>query len=243
MLALAPAMAIFYHVIGENAVLVCCFIFAGFLWLISFTLASMMYKAMASQTAVLVIATVAFTELARWALYVIARESAVHIFPTNPRRDALTRRPAVATAIGLGIAVTQTLVVHGQVLAEARGYGTYYSPGCSAMPLFVSVAIQCSLLTVLQVLWTMLFFDGLRRGRRRQVGGTVAGHFGMMALNMTLREGSEGGCVVNIAVSLCTVAIYGVCAYRVFHSRAQGWEHMQRLEDAPEHNEAAQIAS
>jgi len=138
LLALAPAGTIFYYVIGENAVLVCSFIFAGFVWLCSFILASILYKLLASQLVVLVLATVTCSELARWSLYLIARESAVHIFPAGQnRKDALTRRPAVATAAGLGIAVTQTLVAHGQVLVEARGLGTFYAEGCSPMPYFV----------------------------------------------------------------------------------------------------------
>lgn len=215
LLALSPAATTFYHVVGENAVLVCCFIFAGFVWLLSFTMSSMVYTALGSQAAVLVFATVTFCELARWGLYVIARESTVHIFPSSLRNSALTRRPSVAMAIGLGMGVTQTLVAHGQVLVDARGYGTFYSTGCSLMPHFVNVAVQCSLLTVLQVVWTLLFFDGLRLGRKRQIAGTIAGHFGMMALKMVV-TGSHG-CAINIAVSASTAVIFLGCTYQVFY--------------------------
>ena len=201
MIALGPALSIFYWVIGENAVLVCCFVFSGFLWVCSFTLGSVFYKIAASEVWILVLATVATCELARWGLYVMARDSARHIFSSSQStvapKDSLTRRPAVAIACGLGLGVAQTMVAHGQVLVESRGPGTYYSEGCSVMPYFVSVAVQCALLTVVQVLWTLLLFDGLRRSRPAQIYGVVGGHFFMAGLNMFITGHKlAAGCIL-----------------------------------------------
>jgi len=43
LLALAPAISMFYYAIGENAVLIIIFIFSAFIWQISFTIASVLF--------------------------------------------------------------------------------------------------------------------------------------------------------------------------------------------------------
>ena len=98
------------------------------------------------------------------------------------------------------------------------------------MPYIVSIALQSSLLTVLQVLWTLLLFDGLRRGRQGQIAGVVGGHYAMTALNMIITgTQTPTGCVYNISLSFCTAGLFLAWGYRVFCLGVHRTAGMQRV--------------
>ena len=85
---------------------------------------------------------------------------------------------------GLGYGVMSAMFMYVNVLSEASGPGTYYTPGSPSMPIFVSGALQGSVMTFLHVCWGLLCSEAVEKRDWKLLLGVTLSH--MVRYTVTL---------------------------------------------------------
>lgn len=104
-------------------------------------------------------------------------------------------------AAGTGYGGMHVIFLYGTLLAsEANNVGTLYQPSCDVMPSLVNTAIASHLFSLLDIVWMMWTFYGMRR---RRDGGTFESDGGLLPTPGNSEHGGAGGAASmrNSAVS------------------------------------------
>lgn len=109
---------------------------------------------------------------------------------------------ACALAAGTGFGGMHAILLYGTLLASESGNrGTLYQPSCPGIPALVLSAVHAFLFTILDVLWMLFTFFGMRRGRMGE--STSSRGFGAMFGN---GGGNKALIVVLLSHVCATVA-------------------------------------
>lgn len=74
-------------------------------------------------------------------------------------------------AAGVGFGGMHTVLLYGTLLASESGrIGTLYQPSCTIMPSLVNSAFMACMFAILDIIWMLLTFYGMRRIRGNLVG-------------------------------------------------------------------------
>lgn len=148
---------------------------------------------------------------------------------------------ACALAAGTGFGGMHAILLYGTLLASESGnLGTLYQPSCPGIPALVLSAVHAFLFTILDVLWMLLTFFGMRRRRRMGESSTrSSGGFGAMfgdekaggnralmfvllshfcATAATIPNNFKNGCHVSVPVLTAVTLVTGL----VFWAGASG---------------------
>ena len=102
-------------------------------------------------------------------------------------------------AAGTGYGGMHIIFLYGTLLAsEANNVGTLYQPSCEVMPSLVNSAIVSHLFSLLDIVWMMWTFYGMRR---RRDGGTFESEGGLLPTPGTSEHGAGGPSIRNPTVS------------------------------------------
>ena len=102
-------------------------------------------------------------------------------------------------AAGTGYGGMHIILLYGTLLAsEANNVGTLYQPSCEVMPSLVNSAIVSHLFSLLDIVWMMWTFYGMRR---RRDGGTFESEGGLLPTPGTSEHGAGGPSIRNSTVS------------------------------------------
>lgn len=94
-------------------------------------------------------------------------------------------------AAGTGYGGMHIIFLYGTLLAsEANNVGTLYQPSCEVMPSLVNTAIVSHLFSLLDIVWMMWTFYGMRR---RRDGGTFESEGGLLPTPGTSEHGAAAG--------------------------------------------------
>ena len=94
-------------------------------------------------------------------------------------------------AAGTGYGGMHIIFLYGTLLAsEANNVGTLYQPSCEVMPSLVNSAIVSHLFSLLDIVWMMWTFYGMRR---RRDGGTFESEGGLLPTPGTSEHGAGTG--------------------------------------------------
>jgi len=99
-------------------------------------------------------------------------------------------------ALGLGSGITQSSVTFLSVLWDATGPGSYFSPSCPTISLFLVNAIMSFCFILLHCLWSVVALDGFRERNYKKMGAVVLSH--LIASLLTLINLPWGNCVASI---------------------------------------------
>ena len=93
-------------------------------------------------------------------------------------------------AAGTGYGGMHIIFLYGTLLAsEANNVGTLYQPSCEIMPSLVNTAVVSYLFSLLDILWMMWTFYGMRR---RRDGGTFESEGGLLPTPGTSEHNGSG---------------------------------------------------
>lgn len=118
-------------------------------------------------------------------------------------------------AAGVGFGGMHTVMLYGTLLAsEAGRVGTLYQPSCTIMPSLVNSAFMACMFAILDIVWMLLTFYGMRRINGNFIGvSSSSAAFGVVPGPFSLARGGLGGkmalaCVIvsHLAASFATSA-------------------------------------
>jgi len=150
---------------------------------------------------------------------------------------------ACGLAAGTGFGGMHAVMLYGTLLASESGnLGTLYQPSCPAVPSLILSAVNTFMFSILDVLWMLFTFFGMRRragiasvssirtsgigsmlGNSKQSGNlalgiSVVSH--AAAAISTLPNEFEGGCFISVpilaAIVVCTSIIFWVGISKIF---------------------------
>jgi len=200
-IAYSPAFAIFlFGIMGSPRLVILC-IGSAFFWLLGILFSSIWWFIIPPlRTAFFwtIPWSVFFQELFRFLffyLYVRAEKGFVRAHQTA----RLTTHPddlRASLALGLGSGVTHSMVTYLSILWDATGPGTYFSPSCPSVSLFLISALLSFCFILFHVLWSIVAFEGFREKNYKKMGGVVACH--LVASLLTLLNLPGGSCVASV---------------------------------------------
>jgi len=122
---------------------------------------------------------------------------------------------ACGLAAGTGFGGMHAILLYGTLLAsESDNLGTLYQSSCIGIPALVISALNTFMFTILDVLWMLLTFFGMRRRRREEASTTLTGGLGALFGNE-----KKGG---NLALLAVFVSHFCASVATVFNSGNNG---------------------
>ncbi|KAL2642087.1 hypothetical protein R1flu_009674 [Riccia fluitans] len=220
LIALGPAIALFFTVIIGKPFLILTLIVSIFSWLISLVLIAGVWRAfLPSESNVwvyipLLLSAVCCQEAARrafWHLYLkvedILNKIAVRL--SKPRLHTVDKLE-IALAFGFGHGLAHVIFFCLALLTPSFGPGTFYVPGCTQMSFFLMAALTGLSFLIIHTFSMVIAFDGHADGNKSQQIFAPGMHF--LATFATLVNLAEGGCVYGVSATLsCAVITSAVC--------------------------------
>ena len=124
--------------------------------------------------AVLVVESIFFQELMRWALwYLLQSAGKSKLMQTRGEMSRIKEE----ISIGSGIATAHLTIMYGSILWDAKGTGSYYLGSCEMLPLFVTSAVIGGIISILDVCWTIIAFEGYRTRSYVKIIFVISAHF------------------------------------------------------------------
>ena len=79
-------------------------------------------------------------------------------------------------AIGVGISAAHEFIMYGSILWESRGPGSYYTSSCLNLPLFLSSGITAMFISLMDICWLIIAFEGYRSRSFVKIGFVFFAH-------------------------------------------------------------------
>jgi len=165
-IAFGPSVTLFLCTAAKEAQAVILLITSAFFWLLSLLLSSLVWLAVVplrKHLAFTLVFSVLFQEVLRILFVLLVKKTNVALSRISRETTDLFHGPRYSVIAGLGYGVMSAMFMYVNVLSEASGPGTYYTPGSPSMPIFVSGALQASVMTGLHVCWGLLCSDGVEK--------------------------------------------------------------------------------
>lgn len=141
---------------------------------------------------------------------------------------ALTAQTVAAAGVGFG--VTSTALIHGAVLASARGPGTHFSPECPEMSTIQLTAWYALCFNIMHICWMVISLDGLRIRGFYRIVFVVAAH--LFAALSTMVSKRRSGCIgsltlVGVTTLASVTAMAWVIRQPLYRSRKRSMRNQQ----------------
>jgi len=133
-------------------------------------------------------------------------------------------------AAGVGFGVTSTALIHGAVLASARGPGTHFSPECPEMSTIQLTAWYALCFNIMHICWMVISLDGLRIRGFYRIVFVVAAH--LFAALSTMVSKRRSGCIgsltlVGVTTLASVTAMAWVIRQPLYRSRKRSMRNQQ----------------
>eukprot|EP01118_Nematostelium_gracile_P006152 TRINITY_DN1978_c0_g1_i1.p1 TRINITY_DN1978_c0_g1~~TRINITY_DN1978_c0_g1_i1.p1 ORF type:complete len:133 (+),score=22.76 TRINITY_DN1978_c0_g1_i1:53-451(+) len=103
------------------------------------------------------------------------------------------------------------LITYVPVLWEAIGPAAAFSPACPSVNLFMTSGLIAHAFGMLNVLWTIISFDGFQKRSWKQIVGVIVSH--LAASMLTLLNVNGGSCYAAIILVFVVLAITAVATW------------------------------
>lgn len=81
-------------------------------------------------------------------------------------------------AIGAGVSAAHAVVMFGSILWESKGPGSFYIDSCPRIPLFLSSSVITLFISILDIFWTIIAYEGYRSRSYAKIVFVWVAHFG-----------------------------------------------------------------
>lgn len=189
LVAFGPLTALAIFVVARRSHLSIIAVVAAFAWMLSNVLAAVVWVAippLKSEWFWVLPSGVAVQELCRWLFfrgYARVERAIKRALDASAADEDMGERDEVLTDLssslsaGTGYGLMQAVIVYGSVLENGFGDGTYFTAQCP-WSLFTMMSLTTCCVSISQVAWMILAFDGYRRRSWPRVAGLVALHLG-----------------------------------------------------------------
>ncbi|KAL3678245.1 hypothetical protein R1sor_021201 [Riccia sorocarpa] len=220
LIALGPAIALFFTVIVGKPFLILTLIVSILSWLISLVLIAGVWRAfLPGESNVwvyipLLLSAVCCQEAARrlfWHVYLRVEDilDKIAVKLSKPRLHAVDKLE-IALAFGLGHGLAHVIFFCVALLTPSFGPATYYIPSCSRMSFFLMSALTGLGFLIIHTFSMIIAFDGHADGKKSQQLFAPGMH--LFATFATLVNLVDGGCVYGVSATLfCALVTSAVC--------------------------------
>ncbi|KAL5253436.1 hypothetical protein ACHWQZ_G013278 [Mnemiopsis leidyi] len=153
-------------------------------------------------------------EALRVVFVLLVKKTDVALSRISRETTDLFHGPRYSVIAGLGYGVMSAMFMYVNVLSEASGPGTYYTPGSPSMPIFVSGALQASVMTGLHVCWGLLCSEGLEKRSWPLLASVTLSH--MLVSCLTLMNEAGISPIYAIVCSYLILAVIGTFTFKRF---------------------------
>lgn len=196
-------------------------VIAAFFWMLSGVLSAILWVAipgLKTEWFWVVPSGVVIQEIVRWMFFVGYRraENAIsRALDKTGDEDTIEGRKntpmndlSSSISAGVGYGLMQGIILFGSVLENGFGNGTYFTPSCSSMSIFTLMAFTVCFVSIMQVCWMVLAFDGYRRSSAARVIPLFLFHLGSSLI--TVLNSQKGFCEIALGLQgvLMVVSIY-----------------------------------
>lgn len=223
-IAFGPAIAIFYFNISKNPQLIILTIGSSFFWLISILLASVWWYIIPPLQDFLfwtILWSVFFQETGRLLFFKVYSLAQKGVISSNVQQTShLMSHPdsfATSIAFGIGTGVTYCCVMYLSVLWEATGPGTYFSPSCPSISIFILSAVLSFCFILFHVFWSIFSFDGFRQKSYWKLLAVFLCHLSASSLTMLNIQG--GSCVASLILIFLLLIVSAIATWFVMINR------------------------
>merc|ERR1712232_820710 len=180
LIAFSPAVLFYALVVMRSHKLTVLSIGAGFFWVASVCLASILWYIIKPlrliYPQITVIVAVILSEASRWLFWVVWTKGQESLMQRTGDNVSQGTKLGEAVASGLGIGLTYSLVMYAGVLWEALGPATLMSKSCPTASVFAISAILAMAWTILHTLWAIVAFHGYYEKSKWRVGLVFISH-------------------------------------------------------------------
>jgi anterior pharynx defective protein 1 len=200
-IAFGPAFATFVLVLIKNPQLVIISIGSSFFWLCSLLIASIWWyiiPPLRYSFFWVIPWTIFFQEALRIVFYKLYSKGEIGLV-NSTKTSHLTSHPdhlKTALAFGVGSGVTDSLITYISILWESTGPGTYMSPSCPSISLFLLSSIYSLFFVLFHIFWAILSFDSWRKRDWKKLGAVAGTH--LVASLLTLLNLPGGNCFASL---------------------------------------------
>lgn len=221
-IAFGPSVTLFLVTAASEAQAVILLIASAFFWLLSLLLSSLVWLAavpLRKHLAFTLFFSVIFQEALRVLFVLLVKKTNTALSRISRETTDLFHGPRYSIIAGLGYGVMSAMFMYVNVLSEASGPGTYYTPGSPSMPIFVSGALQGSVMTFLHVCWGLLCSEAVEKRDWKLLLGVTLSH--MFVSAMTLLNEAGFSPLYSLLVSYLTLAVVGTFTFRKFRGQVK----------------------
>lgn len=125
----------------------------------------------------------------------------------NPRSEVPLNDLSSSFSAGVGYGLMQSIIVFGSVLENGFGDGTYYTAQCSSMSLFTLTAFTTCFVSIMQIAWMVLAFNGYRNKSVLRVTLLFFLHLGSSMTSLLNKQTEMCGVGIGIQCALMLVSV------------------------------------
>jgi anterior pharynx defective protein 1 len=231
LVAFGPIAAIAILLVSKRSHLSIISVVGAFAWMLSNVISAVLWVAIPPLKASwlwVIPSGVVVQEIMRYGFYCLYARSekaivkAMHGTTTQTQqstqdvpRDVPLNDLSSSFSSGVGYGLMQSIVVFGSVLENGFGDGTYYTTSCSAVSLFTLTAFTTCFVSIMQISWMIIAFNGYRNISFVRIFLLFLLHLGSSMTSLLNQQKDMCGASIGIQCGLMCISV--ACA--VFSQR------------------------
>lgn len=216
LIAFGPAISMFIFTVMKYPLRIILLVVGAFFWLISLLASSLVWLAVVplkEKLAFSLFIGVLLQELFRYTLYKLMRKAESGLQDSlNSAENSSIAKHKLSYTIGLGFGLMSGCFSILNLLSLAYGPGNIGIQGNSESFFLVSAFLSNAFI-LLNVFWTIVFFDGLRKGKVMSVLSVVLSH--MLVSGLTLLNTNGHMYLISLLLSYLIMFLMMTWAYKI----------------------------
>mmetsp|Transcript_4237 Transcript_4237/g.14944 ORF Transcript_4237/g.14944 Transcript_4237/m.14944 type:complete len:235 (-) Transcript_4237:87-791(-) len=209
LVAFSPLIALMLIVVTQKGQLVILAIGGAFFWMLSALVSGFLWwmiPPLRDVWVAVVFEGVLLQELFRLLFYCVYAKISISPYMHYEGRSILSTFEE-ETSIGVGIALAHTLIMYGSILWDASGPGSFYLSSCPHLPLYATSALSALFMSITDVTWTYIAFEGFRTQSLPKIGFVLFSHLAFSFLSILNTFSGAGMCTFSIAGTAAIAAV------------------------------------
>lgn len=214
-LAFGPAAAMFCFTIAHDPMRIIILLTASFFWLISLLLSSLIWFAVVPLREKLIFSvffSVLIQELFRYGIYLTLRKAERGLREVADNITVMSKH-MLAYVSGLGFGITSGAFALVNILADAAGPATMGLKGGSEN-FFLSSAAHTQCMILLNVFWSVIFFNGCDKRKYEQIIFVTVSHLFVSCMTLWNSSG-DGWYAFTLVLSILMSVLCATIAFKI----------------------------